>query len=154
MKRLFALSGTFLFLLLLAASVRAQSSPAAVRVAGPVPYETSREVTFNATVATTPATPAHGTFTAPRLTLQTSTGTVIPRVGRAALHGKYAIPFAAGKQVRVTGVTMNRDGKQIVLVRTLQMDGHTYTLRNSRGFVLQHPLLDDSKASSTRGGGL
>jgi hypothetical protein len=158
MKRLYALRSLFLFLLLLSfvASARAQSSSAAVRISGPAPYETSSEVTFNATVATVSGTPAHGTITAPSFTLQTSMGTVIPRLGRAALHGKYAIPLSAGKQVRVTGVKRNLGGKQIVLVRTLEMDGHTYKVRDARGFVLSHPLVDDSSAStlSNKAGGL
>jgi len=156
MKRLYALTGSFLFLVPLLLSFSAPSraqSGAAVRSGSPNEYDASKEITLHATVSALPSAAANGGFQAKRqLTLDTGSGTIAAEVGRTALRGKFAIPLSSGKEVQVTGVMASRSGSQVMLVRTVQLDGHTYTVRNTLGSVLPHPIVDGSAALAFKGG--
>ena len=57
-------------------------------------------------------------------------------VGRA-LQGPKAIAVKAGDSVKLVGVMATVNHNQIFLVRTVEAGGHTYTIRNERGFLVR-----------------
>jgi hypothetical protein len=49
------------------------------------------------------------------------------------LQGRGALSIEAGKQVEVTGVMKTLNGKQVLITRTVTVNGHAYTMRNEHG---------------------
>jgi hypothetical protein len=116
---------------------------AAERTAGPLAYDVSKEVTFNATVSSVPTKGSLGMQKGSRgkpmgshLLLSTTSGPVDASLGRFALLGKGALKVAPGQQIEVTGVMKTLKDKQVFLVRTVKAGGQTYTIRTKRGFLV------------------
>jgi len=114
-------------------------------------YDASKEVTLQATVANVVEKTSQGIGGA-HLMLETRSGVLDGSLGGFALKGKDALSFSAGKQIKVTGAKMMFAGKEIFVIRTVEMGGRTYNIRNERGFALQHPGRNISATNETKGG--
>jgi hypothetical protein len=137
-----------------AAPVFAQAPAVAARPVphqGPFSYDTTKEVTLSGTVSSVLKKPDPGMIMGSHLLLQTSTGNVDASLGRFTFVGKDAITVEAGQQVQMTGVMKNVNDKQFFLVRTLQVGGHTYNIRNEHGVGYGHPGRASSADKVTKG---
>ena len=136
----------FLFFGWLAAPAGAQTTGSA-KAARPAPlYDASKETTLHGTVSNVVTKPAAGMIAGGHLTVATGQGAVDAHVGRA-LQGPKAIAVKAGDSVKLVGVMATVNHNQIFLVRTVEAGGHTYTIRNERGFLV--PSLTATRGAST-----
>jgi len=125
----------FLFFGWLAAPAGAQTV-AAVNAARPAPvYDASKEVTLTGTVSNVMTKPSAGMIAGGHLIVTTAKGSVDAHVGRR-LSGKEAIAVKAGDSVKLVGVMATLNHNQVFLVRTAEDGGHTYTIRNQKGFLM------------------
>ncbi len=157
MKRLLQCLGfvTLLALGLSAGSAQAQSAAATSTPAIPLRYDVSKEITLSATVQSVSAKSSHGLAKSSGLMLQTTSGTVQGRLTQSTLSGKEALSITTGEHLQVTGVmTTTLQNKQIFLIRTIQMNGLTYAIRNDRGFPLEHPARNIVTTTESKGGRL
>ncbi|HXO04787.1 MAG TPA: hypothetical protein VN884_04050 [Candidatus Sulfotelmatobacter sp.] len=146
---------TLLALALNATPAHAQATAATTTPAIPPRYDVSKEVTLNATVLSVPAKSSHSLARNFGLVLQTSSGTVQGSLTQFTLSGKGALSITQGQQIQVTGVmTTTLNNKQLFLIRTIQIGGHTYAIRSEQGFPLQHPAGNTSTTTETKGGQL
>ncbi|HEX2775050.1 MAG TPA: hypothetical protein VHN10_00265, partial [Candidatus Acidoferrales bacterium] len=77
------------------------------------------------------------------------------RLTQFTLSGKDSLTITAGEHLQVTGVmTTTLQNKQVFLIRTIQMNGRTYAIRNERGFPLGHPARNIVTATESKGGQL
>ena len=157
MKRILQGLG-FAALLVLASTAgpaHAQSTTATNTSSVPLRYDVSKEVTFAATVQSVPAKSSHGFTSTSGLMLQTASGTVQGSLTQFTLSGKEALSITAGEHVQVTGVmTTTMQNKQVFLIRTIEINGRTYAIRNERGFPLAHPASNIVTATGSKGGQL
>ena len=117
----------------------------------PLRYDVSKEITLNATVQSVPSKSSVGLLQSGStgFVLQTSSGAIQGRLTYSALNGKGALSIKPGERVQVTGVMTTTNNKRVFLIRTIQMSGHTYTIRNERGF----PVAPDTSAATASNGG-
>ena len=136
----------FLFFGWLAVPAGAQTATTA-KAARPAPlYDASKETTLAGTVSNVVTKPGAGMIAGGHLTVATGQGAVDAHVGRA-LQGPNAIAVKAGDSVKLVGVMATVNHNQIFLVRSVEAGGHTYTIRNERGFLL--PSLTATRGAST-----
>ena len=157
MKRILQALGfaSLLALALNAAPAHAQTTATTTTSAIPLRYDVSKEVTFSATVLSVPEKSSHSLARNSGLVLQTSSGTVQGSLTQFTLSGKGALSIIQGQRIQVTGVmTTTLNNKQLFLIRTVQIGGHTYAIRNERGFPLEHPAGNASITTETKGGQL
>jgi hypothetical protein len=146
---------TLLALTLIAGPAHAQTSAVTGTSTIPLRYDVSKEVTLNATVQSVPAKSSHGFTPTSGLVLQTTSGAVQGRLTQFTLSGKEALSITAGEHVQVTGVmTTTMQNRQVFLIRTIQIDGRTYAIRNDRGFPLEHPARNIVTTTESKGGQL
>jgi hypothetical protein len=88
------------------------------------------------------------------LVLQTKSGSINGGLTPFALNEKGGISISAGQQVKVTGLMMTIQNKQVFLIRTLEVDGRTYELRSKRGAPLEHPARNGASSTQSKGGQL
>jgi len=67
------------------------------------------------------------------LLLRTATGELDASLGRWAMQGKGTVPVAAGQSVELTGVVKTLMKRQVLIVRTVELDGKVYEIRNQHG---------------------
>jgi hypothetical protein len=153
MKRFCLSLGTLVFtgLIALATPAHAQSAATIFNPAAPR-YDSAKEVTLDATVAVVAERAPHGSQRSSRVRLETSAGTVNGSFGRFIRYGKNAPSIKPGQRLRVTGVMVSRNSSNLFLVRTLQVDGHLYTLRDENGRYLRHPAGNDASKHGSKGG--
>jgi hypothetical protein len=137
----------------------AQTAAATTKSTSPLGYDVSKEVTLSAIVQSVPSKPSHGltpeSGAQSGLMLQTTAGTVQGRLTYSALNGEGALSITPGEHVQVTGImTMMKNNTQVFVIRTIQMGGRTYTIRNERGFPVAHPALNTSTTTESKGGQL
>ncbi|MGD0214759.1 MAG: hypothetical protein ABSB87_16150 [Terriglobales bacterium] len=96
-------------------------------------YDISKEVTLHGTVSDVLKKPSKGMIMGSHLLIQTGVGSLDASLGRFALQGRGALSIEAGKQVEVTGVMKTLNGKQVLITRTVTVNGHAYTMRNEHG---------------------
>jgi hypothetical protein len=137
----------------------AQTAAATTQSTTPLWYDLSKEVTLNATVQSVPSKPSHGltpeSGAASGLMLQTTAGMIQGRLTYSALNGEGALSIAPGEHVQVTGImTTTKNNAQVLVIRTIQMGGRTYTIRNEHGFPAAHPALNTSAPAASKGGQL
>jgi len=77
---------------------------------------------------------APGMIVGSHLLLATPNGPVDASLGRFGLQGDGAVSVATGQQIEATGVMKRINGKSVLLVRNVEVDGEIYTIRNKRGF--------------------
>jgi hypothetical protein len=135
-------------------AAHAQSAAGTTKSAIPSGYDVSKEVMLNATVLSVPSKTSHGPILGSGFMLQTAAGAIEGRLTYSALNGDGALSITAGEHVQVTGIMTTKNNTQVFVIRTIQMGGHTYTIRNERGFPLAHPALNASPSTASKGGQL
>jgi len=123
----------------------------------PLRYDISKEVTLNATVESVPSKSVVGLRQtgSTGFVLQTTAGTVQARLTPFVLAGKSGLSITKGQQIQVTGVmTTSKDNKQLFVIRTIQLGGRTYAIRDQHGFPLEHPAQNTSSEYVSKGGQL
>jgi hypothetical protein len=135
-------------------AARAQTAAGTTKSAIPSGYDVSKEVTLNATVLSVPSKTSHGSILGSGFMLQTAAGAIEGMLTYSALNGDGALSITAGEHVQVTGIMTTKNNTQVFVIRTIQLGGHTYTIRNERGFPLAHPALNASTSTASKGGQL
>ena len=122
----------------------------------PLRYDISKEVTLNATVESLPSkSPLTQSGRKTGFMLQTTGGLIEGALTPFVLTGSRAIPIAVGEHVQVTGLmTTMKNNKQVFMIRTIQVGGRTYAIRNDRGFPIEHPAQNASATTESKGGQL
>jgi DNA/RNA endonuclease YhcR with UshA esterase domain len=144
-----------LALMLNAGPARAQAAEATTKPAIPLRYDISKEVTLNATVESVPSKSSLGQNQQSGFMLQTNSGLVQGSLTPFVLNGKGAISIKPGQMIQVTGVmTTMKNGKQLFVIRTIQVGGRSYAIRNERGFPVEHPGQNASATTESKGGQL
>jgi DNA/RNA endonuclease YhcR with UshA esterase domain len=117
-------------------------------------YDVSKEVTLKGTISSVVKKPTGGTLVGEHLMLATSSGTVDAHIGSFAGRDKHLDSLTQGQSVSVVGVKMNVKGKDVFIVRTVEADGQTYTVRNQHGAFAGSgaPKAAASKANASNGG--
>jgi hypothetical protein len=160
MKWRFSVLGPFavLALCLFALPIYAQTAAVTTKPAVPLRYDITKEVKLSGTVSNVVKSPTREMkmVSGSHLIVETKTGAVDASLGRFAMRGKGGLSVTTGQQVEVTGVMKTMKGKQVLVTRLVQSDGHTYTIRNEHGFVSEHGAIDGAGAtkSTSKGGQL
>ncbi len=115
-------------------------------------YDVSKEVTMKGTISNVVKKPGAGMLQGEHLMLATSGGAIDAHVGSYAGRDKGLDSLAAGQTVSAVGVKMNVKGKEVFIVRTIEADGKTFTVRNQRGFFVGPPSPRYHATSSNKGG--
>jgi hypothetical protein len=134
MRQLFAGASALSLVFLIALSLsQAQTAPVAPRAAGPSYYDPAQEVVLNGTVSSVLTKPSAEMLAGSHLLLSTLSGSVDISLGLFGLQGKGALSVAAGQQVEVTGVMKTFKGKQVLLARSVKVEGRLFAIRNEHG---------------------
>ena len=96
-------------------------------------YDITEEVTLSGPVSAVFERPAAGMIAGSHVVLLTGSGSVDASLGKWGLRGKSAPTIANGEQVTVRGVMKSIRNKEVFFVRTMEVGGHTYTIRNQHG---------------------
>jgi len=109
-------------------------------------YDISKEVTISGTVASVlnpvgsyvgaHSKPAPGTVWGSHLLIDTVSGKVDASLGRWAMVGKHALSVTPGQQVEVTGVMQTIHEKEVLIVRTVKVNGKAFNVRNEHGISI------------------
>lgn len=99
-------------------------------------YDVRQEVTISGTVSSVLERPAPGMIWGSHLVIDTLSGKVDASLGRWALVGKRALSVAPGQQVEVTGVMKTFNEKEVLLVRTVTVNGKPFAVRNQHGMLM------------------
>jgi DNA/RNA endonuclease YhcR with UshA esterase domain len=139
-----------------AVPLHAQTSAVKTKTVAHPWYDASREVTLTGTVTSVvkSATPEMKMLGGSHLIVQTKSGSVDASLGGFAMRGKGALSVNQGEKVQVTGVVKEVKGKQVLLTRLVQANGHQYVLRNAHGFVMGHAAHSEAAKSGAEGGQL
>lgn len=121
---------------LLAGPLYADESVALRRTVTASTYDVTKEVTLEGTIQSLVRKPAPGTIMGAHLIVSTGQGTVDAHIGNYLVVGKYAMPFASGQSVKLTGMMVTINQKNVLLVRTMQMGDRAITVRNEHGFLV------------------
>ncbi len=116
-------------------------------------YDVRQEVTLKGTVSEVVKKPNVGTLAGTHLMLATSSGTIDAHIGSYAGRDKRLDSLTQGQSISAVGVMMKVKNNQVFIVRTVEADGQTYTVRNQRGFFVG-PASPRAKANSRIEGGL
>jgi DNA/RNA endonuclease YhcR with UshA esterase domain len=152
---------SFLRLLVLALCVsvvalHAQTPAAKTKTVAHPWYDVSREVTLTGTVTSVVKTTTSEMkmLGGSHLIVQTKSGSVDASLGGFAMRGKGALSINEGERVQVTGVVKIVKGKEVLLTRLVQANGHQYVVRNEHGFVVTHAAHSGAAKSGAEGGQL
>jgi DNA/RNA endonuclease YhcR with UshA esterase domain len=96
-------------------------------------YDASKEVTLKGTISSVVKKSTGGMLAGEHLILATSSGTLDAHIGSYVARDKHLNSLAQGQSVSVVGVKMNLKGKEVFIVRTVDADGQTITVRNQHG---------------------
>ena len=110
----------------------ATNQPVKKAVQGPS-YDARKEITLSGTVSSVKNS-VPGKLMGGHLFLSSGTGTVDAHLGPFALRGRESVKLTSGEQVKLVGVMSTFHGSQVFLVRTVEAGGHTYNIRNEKGF--------------------
>jgi hypothetical protein len=137
---------------LLAAPLYANESAAPKRTVIASRYDVTKEVTLTGTVQSLVRKPAPGTIMGAHLMVSTSQGTVDAHIGNHLLAGKSPMSFAAGQSVKLVGLMTTVNHQNVFLVRTIQMENRTITVRSDHGFLVGHGATPRITGVSSTGG--
>jgi hypothetical protein len=143
----------FVFALPLHAQTAASTTKTFAHYTG---YDVRQEVSISGAVSSVVKTPARGTEVMPgsHLIVATSAGEVDASLGKYALAGKSPLSVKPGQQVQMLGVMRTVGERQVFVVRVVQVDGHSYALRNAHGFADPSIARGGAPKSQTKGGQL
>ena len=96
-------------------------------------YDVTKEITLSGPVTGVVHGPTAGLIPGSHLLLVTGAGTVDASLGKWGLHGKSAPTIGNGEQVTVRGVMKTIRNRKVFIVRTIDVGGHTYAIRNQHG---------------------
>lgn len=121
---------------LLAAPLYADDSVAPKRTVIASKYDLSKEVTLEGTVQSLVRKPAPGTIMGAHLIVSTAQGTVDAHIGNYVVTGRYATSFASGQAVKLVGIMTEFNHQNVFVVRTIQTEDRTITVRSDHGFLV------------------
>ena len=98
-------------------------------------YDLTHEVTMSGPVTGVVYGPSAGLIPGAHILLVTGSGTVDASLGKWGMQGKEA-SIHNGEQVTLKGVMKTLKNKQVFVVRTVEVGGHTYVIRNEHGVPL------------------
>lgn len=124
------------FLISSPSPVQAQTAAGAAKSAAPLHYDIAGEVTLTGTVLSVLTKAAPGMIAGSHLLLSTPSGAVDASLGRFGLRGRGAVSIATGQQIEAIGVMKVIEDKPVLLVRTVEVGGDDYTIRNEHGVLL------------------
>jgi hypothetical protein len=134
-------------------------TPAQAQTAGktataqPFHYDAGKEVTLSGKVAKVLAKAEPGMMAGAHLVLETPAGLVDASLGRFSFEGKGALTIVAGQPVEATGVMRTINSSQILVVRTVVLDGEAYVIRNEHGFAISPQARERGSGKTNRDGG-
>ncbi len=114
-------------------------------------YDLAREVTLVGTVASYTANSTSVPF-GPRVSLQTSSGTVNVHLGDARLLAANQFTIQPGDTLRIIGENVAIAGKTQFLARVVQDGMHALEVRSARGFPLTCQGPNDSSSAGRKHG--
>jgi hypothetical protein len=131
-----------------------QAATATKKIVTPMyQYDAAKEVTLKGTISSVVKKPTGGMLVGEHLMLATSSGTVDAHIGSFLARDKRLNTLAQGQSVSAVGVKMNLKGKEVFIVRTIETDGQTLTVRNQHGvFVGPGSSKTAAKANTSVGG--
>jgi hypothetical protein len=115
-------------------------------------YNLTKEVTLTGTVQSLVRKPAPGTVMGAHLMVSTAQGTVDAHIGNLVLAGRSPVSFAPGQSVRLVGLMTTINHQDIFLVRTIQTENRTITIRSEHGFLVAPGARTRLTAVSSTGG--
>jgi len=126
----------------------AHSGPSATTKAESHPfYDITQEVTLSGPVSAVYERAVAGMVPGSHVVLLTGSGRVDASLGKWGLHGKGAPTIMNGEQVTVRGVMKTIRNKEVFFVRTMEVGGHTYNIRNQHGV----PVSPQSRERAQKG---
>jgi DNA/RNA endonuclease YhcR with UshA esterase domain len=136
--------------------LHAQTSAAKAKTVAHPWYDVSREVTLAGTVTSVvkTTTPEMKMLGGAHLIVQTKSGAIDASLGGFVMRGKGALSINEGERVQVTGVVKIVNGKEVLLTRLVQANGHQYVLRNEHGFLIGHAAHSGTAKPEAEGGQL
>ena len=99
-------------------------------------YDVSKEVTLTGTVSSVVKKPTAGMFLGTHLMLATPKGPVDAHIGSYPGRDKRLDTISQGQTVKAVGMMRKTKLGEVFIVRTVQADGQTYTVRNQKGFFV------------------
>jgi hypothetical protein len=99
-------------------------------------YDVTKEITVQGTVQSLVKNPAPGTIRGAHLTVATAKGTLDAHIGNFVLAGRAPMSFAPGQSVRLVGLMTTINHQNVLLVRTIQTENRTITVRSDHGFLV------------------
>ena len=113
-------------------------------------YDVTKEVTLSGPVSGVVHGPAAGLIPGSHILLVTGSGTVDASLGKWGLQGKEA-SIQNGEQITVRGVMKTLGNKQVFIVRTVEVGGQTYVIRNEHGVPLTPKSHDRMQKTAQKG---
>lgn len=96
-------------------------------------YEISKEIQLSGMASSVLATPGQGMMPGSHVLVETASGTIDASLGKWGLQGQGAPSIQNGEQVTIKGVMKTVKDKEVFIVRTLEVGGRTYMIRNEHG---------------------
>jgi hypothetical protein len=119
----------------MAGSSDSQTAERAKAAAAPPRYDAGKEVVIEGVVSSVITKPTPGMLAGAHALLTTASGTVDAHLGNYAMKGTPRLRLYAGEHVRMVGVIVTIQDRPVLLVRTAQTSGGTYTVRNANGIL-------------------
>jgi hypothetical protein len=142
-----------LLLVSLVGQLPAQTAAVATRAVGPFGYDPSEEITLSGTASSVLQNASAGMIPGAHLLLTTPSGQLDASLGTFAFRGKGALVVSVGQTVEVTGVMKTVKDKQVLLVRTVEVGGRVYPIRNEHGVQLSPPARERASQENAQKGG-
>jgi uncharacterized membrane protein len=145
-----------LALCLFALPIYAQTSAVTTKSAVPSRYDITKEVTLTGTVSTVvkAATREMKMLPGSHLVLATGSGKLDATLGKYAMRNSGVSSITPGQQVQLTGMITTVKGQQVFVTRLVQVNGHTYKVRNEHGVAVAPVSGKSNRSAYTKGGQL
>jgi len=99
-------------------------------------YDLSKEVTLEGTIQSLVRKPVAGAIPGAHLIVSTAQGMVDAHIGDRVIAGPNAASFAVGQAVKLVGIMTEFNQQGVLLVRAIQTENRTITVRNEHGFLV------------------
>jgi hypothetical protein len=134
MKKLLGGLGLLTLMAFSVFTVPSQAATATKKIVTPMyRYDAAKEVTLKGTISSVVNKPTGGMLVGKHLMLATSSGIVDAHLGSYVARDKHLDSLTQGQSVSAVGIKMNLKGKEVFIVRTIEADGQTFTVRNQHG---------------------
>jgi len=115
-------------------------------------YDVTKEVTLEGTIQNLVKNPAAGAIPGAHLIVSTGQGTVDAHIGNRVIMGPSAASFAVGQAVKLVGMMTKFNEQEVLLVRTIQTENRTITVRSEHGFLVYPGSKATLKDATSTGG--